>query len=64
MAGPCTCHNIDRAPTNDNNTLVPIPAVFCTAIPALAQILTPVQAFTPAFDSTLGPPERYTNKNL
>ena len=64
MVGHSTCRNAGRAPTNNNGTFQPIPAVSCAFTPALANISAPAQAFTPAPASTLGPPGRYTDNNL
>ena len=50
MSGPRTHRNAGRAPTNDNGTLVPMPAVFC--------------ALTSAPASAPGLPERYTDEDL
>ena len=60
MARPHTRRNAGGAPTNDNSTPVPTPAVSRApiAVPAQAPALTP----TPA--SVLGLPGRYTDKDL
>ena len=52
MAGPCTRRNAGGAPTDDNGTPVPIPAV--------SRAPTPV----PAPASVPGPPGRYTDEDL
>ena len=74
MARPRTHCNIGKAPTNDSDTPVLTPTVFCAPTPApaqtsvLAKAPTPVQAPTPtptsASDSVLGPSGRYTDKDL
>ena len=66
MVGPCTHHNAGKAPTNDNNTLIPTSAVSCVSISAPAQTPAPVQASTPtpAPASASGLLKRYTDKNL
>ena len=60
MAGPRTRRNAGKAPTNGSGTPKPTPAISCASNPAPAQ----APASTPAFASALGPPERYTDKDL
>ena len=50
MVKTCTRYNAGGALTNSSGTTKPTPAVSYT--------------FTPAFVSALGPPERYTDKDL
>ena len=62
MAKPRTRHNAGGAPTNDNDTPKPTPAVSRALTPAPAQALAPTPA--PVSSSVPGPPGRYTDKNL
>ena len=62
MVGPRTRRNTGRAPTNDNGTLVPTPAVFRALTTMPTQAPTPTLA--PAYTSVLGLPGRYTDKAL
>ena len=60
MAGPHTCHNIGRDSMNSSGTPKPTSAVFRAPSPTPTYALAP----TPALASALGPPGRYTNKDL
>lgn len=60
MAKLCTCHNTTRASTNNNNTFVLIPAVFCAFTPMPAQTFS----LTLTLASALGPPDIYINEDL
>ena len=60
MAGPRTHRNASGAPTNGSGTSKPTPAISRAPTPAPAQASAPIP--TPA--SALGPPGRYTDKNL
>ena len=70
MAGLRTCRNAGGAPINDNGTSDPTPAISCAQTLAPAQAPAPIPApaqapaLTPILASALGPPERYTNKDL
>ena len=66
MAGLRICRNAGGAPTNDNSTPKPTPAVSYALIPAPAETSAPAQApaLTSAPASIPGPPERYTNEDL
>ena len=62
MAGPRTHRNAGGAPTDNSGIPKPTPAVSRAPTPAPAQALAPTPA--PASASVLGPPGRYTDKNL
>ena len=72
MAGSHTRCNDGKAPTDNNNSPVPIPAVSCAPTAAPAQTLVPAEAptsaqapaSTPAPASVPGPPGRYTDEDL
>ena len=66
MARPRTRRNAGGAPTNDNGTPEPIPAVSCVPTPMSAQTpaSTQIPAPTPAPASVSGPPGRYTDEDL
>ena len=66
MARLCTRRNSGGTFIDNSNIPNLTSAVFCITTSALVQIPIPAQApvFTLTFTSALGPPRRYTNKNL
>ena len=72
MAGPCTRCNAGGASSNGSDTSVSTPGASYTPTFVPAQIPVPTEASaptqvltpTPALASALGPPGRYTDKNL